>query len=201
MIEQGTEEWRQQRCGLATASAFADILAKGKGDTRAAYMRRLVAERLIGRPLETFKNAHMDRGHEQEPLARAAYEIETGHVVEASGFVRHPRLMAGCSPDGLVDMDGGTEIKSVIPTVQIATILAGYYPLEHKPQIQGNLWITGRQWWDFISYCPDLPEHLQLYVYRVTPDHDYIGNLALEVARFLKEADELYLSLTERKAA
>lgn len=200
MIEQGTEAWRQERCGRATASAFADILAKGKGDTRAAYMRRIVAERLMGRPLDTFKNAHMDRGHEQEPAARLAYEVATGNVVELAPFIKHPRLMTGCSPDGLVDDDGGTEIKSVIPTVQIATIQSGHYPLEHKPQIQGNLWITGRRWWDFISYSPDLPEHLQLYVYRVLPDPAYIETLALEVARFLKETDDLYLSLTERNA-
>jgi hypothetical protein len=197
-VIQGSPEWLQARCGKPTASEYAAILAKGRGDTRNAYLRRVVAERITGTPTEAYSNAHMARGKEYEPLARMAYEAATGNIVEEAGFINHPTLQTGCSPDGLVDQDGGTEIKSVIPSVQIATILDGGYPAEHHAQVQGCLWITRRIWWDFISFSPDLPEHLQLYVYRALPDTDYIERLSIEVSRFIKEADTIYQLLMEK---
>lgn len=176
------------------------MLAKGQGKTRTAYLRRLVAERLTGKPTETYKNAHMDRGTEQEPFARMAYESLKGEPVELAGFIKHESLMAGCSPDGLVGDDGGAEIKCVIPTVHLDTILAGGYPSEHRAQIHGSLWITGRKWWDFCSYSPDMPEHLRTYVFRVERDEQYIINLAAEVIVFLKEVDAMVAKLQERNA-
>lgn len=192
---QGTEAWLFARLGRATASRFSDVLAKGQGNTRAAYFRLVLAERLTGKPIETYRNAHMDRGNEQEPLARAAYEAETGALVEVPEFIPHQTLMAGCSPDGLIEDDGGVEFKCVIPTVQVETIQRGSMPPEHKPQVQGNLWITGRAWWDFASFCPDMPAHLRLVVYRVLPETTYIANLETEVSSFLKEVDDAYEKL------
>lgn len=192
---QGSPEWHQARCGLATASEFSSVLAKGQGKTRAAYLRRVVAERLTGKPTESYKNAHMERGTEQEPFARAYYEEITGNFVEQIGLCQHDHILAGCSPDGLIGDDGGAEIKSVIPTVQLETILAGKYPPEHKAQIQGNLWITGRKYWDFCSFSPDMPQHLRLYVFRVDRDEDYIKALHAEVAVFLGEVEALITRL------
>lgn len=189
---QGSNEWRMARCGKATASEFSSILAKGQGKMRASYFRRVLAERLTGKPVETYHNGHMDRGTEQEPFARMAYEVQTGSIVQEVGFIPHTILMAGCSPDGLLDDDGGAEIKSVIPTVQVETLMVGGYPPEHRAQIQGSLWLTGRVWWDFCSYCPEMPEHLQLYVFRVVRDEDYIKTLEAEVSRFLLEVDTQY---------
>lgn len=190
---QGSPEWLQARCGNATASDFGSILAKGQGKMRAAYMRRIVAERLTGKPCgDTFRSPDMERGKILEPRARMAYEARTGNFVEEVGFLKHPELAAGCSPDGLVDADGGSEIKSVIATVQVDTILAGAYPPEHKAQIQGGLWITKRKWWDFCSYCADMrDERLRLYIYRVERDEAYITNLEAEVRRFLAEVDRM----------
>lgn len=192
---QGTPEWLLARCGKATASEFSAVLAKGQGKTRAAYMRRVLAERLTGKPMETYHNAHMDRGQEQEPYARLAYEAITGNLVEEVGFIKHQSLEAGCSPDGLVDKDGGAEIKSVIPTVQVDTILSGGYPSEHRPQVQGNLWVTGRDWWDFCSFSPDMPPHLRTYIFRVARDEAYIKTLEAEVRRFLGEVQTIYDAL------
>jgi hypothetical protein len=198
-VIQGSPEWLAARCGCATASEFSSVLAKGQGKTRAAYLRRVVAEMLTGKPSETYRNAHMDRGQEQEPFARMAYEAATGALIEEVGFIRHDTEPIGCSPDGLIDSDGGAEIKSVIPTVQIDTILAGSYPTEHKAQIQGNLWITKRTWWDFVSYCPDMPtDNLRLYVFRVERDEDYIKRLEAEVTAFVREAMQLRDTLLGR---
>jgi putative phage-type endonuclease len=193
---QGTEEWAAARAGHCTSSEFAAVLAKGEGKTRRAYMRRVLAERMIGKPIDGYRNAHMDRGKEQEPWAREAYEVETGNLVELVGFVKHDAIeWCGCSPDGLVGNDGGVEAKCVIPTVQLETIMGGKYPTEHVAQVQGNLWITERKHWDFVSFSPDMPERLRLYVYRVQRDEAYIAALDLEVRRFLAEANTIYRSL------
>jgi hypothetical protein len=192
---QGSQEWLQARCGKATSSEFSSILAKGQGKMRASYLRRVLAERLTGKPTETYQNAHMIRGQEQEPFARMAYEAQAGVLVEEVGFIKHSELEAGCSPDGLIGEDGGAEIKSVIPTVQVETLLRGGYPSEHVAQVQGCLWITGRKWIDFCSYSPDMPEHLRLYVFRVERDELYILNLAAEVTVFLSEVDALVMKL------
>lgn len=191
MNEQGSDGWFLDRLGHATASNFSDVLAKGEGKTRKSYMMRLLAERLTGKPTETFSNKHTDRGTEHEPFARLAYEALTGNLVEEVGFIAHPDMKAGSSPDGLIDKDGGVEIKSVIPTVQLETIAKGGFPSSHRAQIMGNLWTTGRAWWDFVSYSPDLPENLRLYVFRVERDQAYIDELEKEVIRFLAELYEL----------
>jgi hypothetical protein len=182
------------RCGCATSSAFKSILAKGDGKMRRSYRRQVVAEMLTGKPVETYRGAHMERGQDQEPFARMAYIARTGNMVDGVEFIRHPKIAAGCSPDGLIDDDGGLELKSVIATVQIETILAGGYPSEHKAQIQGNLWITGRKWWDFGSFCADMPEeeeHLRLYVFRAHREEDYIAKLEAEVTAFVREAEQM----------
>lgn len=198
MNEQGSESWFEERRGRATASRFSDVLAKGQGKTRASYMLKLAAERLTGKVEEGFSNKHTDRGTEQEPFARLAYEAHVGEIVEEVGFIKHPTMMAGSSPDGLVDV-GGVEIKSVIPTVQIETIMKGGYPSSHKAQIQGNLWITGRPWWDFVSYSPDMPGKLRLYVFRVERDEAYIRTIESEVRTFLTELDALIETLLKGK--
>lgn len=192
MNEQGSPEWFLDRCGHATASEFSSVLAKGQGKTRAAYVRRVVAECVTGKPIEGgFRNSHTERGHDQEPHAGLAYEAHTGEPILRVGFLKHATLRAGCSPDGLIGSDGGVEIKCVIPTVQLDTILGKDYPSEHKAQVQGSLWITGRQWWDLVSYSPDMPEHLRLYVFRVKRDEEYIANLEREVRAFLTEVDAM----------
>ena len=201
---QGSEAWLQERCGHVTASEFSSVLAKGtEKKMRTAYLRRVVTERLTGKPSATYATGYwlknLERGKEQEPYARMAYEAITGNVVEEVGFIKHPTLMAGCSPDGLISIDGGAEIKSVIPTVQLETILAGGYPPQHKPQIQGSLWLLGRTWWDFESHSPDMPEHLRNYIFRVVRDEPYIAALAIEVKTFLAEVDLMVTKLMERK--
>lgn len=202
MSLQGTPEWFAERLGRATASEFSSVLAKGEGKTRAKYLRRIVTERLTGKPLESYSNDHMQRGTLQEPHARLAYEAETGEPVEEVGFIKHPKIMAGCSPDGLVGKSGAIECKSVIATVQLETIIGSAdYPTEHKPQVQGVLWITGREWCDFVSYSPDMPAHLQLYRFRVQRDEAYIANLEREVIKFLEEVDALYLRLMRMGAS
>jgi putative phage-type endonuclease len=126
-IEQGTPEWFKQRCGKATASRISDIVAKtktGYSTSRANYMAQLVVERMTNQVAESYSNAAMEWGVENEPFARAAYEAKTGNMVDQVGAIDHPRItMSAASPDGLVGDDGCLEIKCPNTATHIDTIL------------------------------------------------------------------------------
>ncbi len=201
-MNQGSPEWLAARAGHCTASRFKDVLAKiktGESASRRNYRIQLVTERLTGRPCDSFTNAAMEWGTATEPFARAAYESARTLMVDETGFLLHPAVpFVGASPDGLVADDGGVEIKCPHQsTVHVETLESGMPP-EHRAQVQGTLWVTGRQWWDFISYDPRMPEHLQLYVERVKRDDAYIDALAAEVGRFLAEVEAMRDRLTNR---
>lgn len=201
-VLQRSDEWFQQRCGLATASRFKDILARiksGEAAIRKNYKAQLVVERLTGIVQESYTNQAMQYGADTEPQARAAYEFMSGNQVEELGFVQHSELLAGCSPDGLIGTEGGIEIKCPFQSsVHIETLLNGMPP-EHMAQIQGALWITGRAWWDFVSFDARLPVHLQLYVKRIERDVKYITDLEADVVQFLDEVSELVQRLEKHQ--
>jgi len=189
--DQRTEDWYAARLGKVTASRFRDAIASLKSGAPAQaqrdYLTELVVERLTQQPIQRFQNAAMNWGTEQEPAARAAYERATGRIVEETGFVAHDTLMAGCSPDGLVDWDGLIEIKCPFNTANhIETLLNGM-PADHIPQVQGQMWITGREWCDFVSYDPRMPAELQLHVQRIQRDEAFIADLERRVTSFLAE--------------
>lgn len=194
LLEQGSPEWLAARLGRATASRFSDIQATTKAGTESSsrrnYRAELVIERLTGTPLESFSSGAMAWGQETEELARLAYSLHTGSDVDLTGFFTHESLMAGASPDGLVGDEGTIEIKCKIPANHIETLKLGKMPQKHMAQVQGQLWITGRRWCDFISFDPRFPENSQLFVQRIPRDEQYIHELTLAVALFLDEVDE-----------
>lgn len=191
MMEQGTQEWRQARCGMVTASRVADIIAKtktGVSASRANYLAELICERLTGIPNEGFKSPAMDWGVQNEPLARSAYEARTGLMVMETGFVPHPVIEgAGASPDGLVGTDGLVEIKCPNTATHVETLLEPGVPGKYVTQVQWQMACTGRQWCDFVSFDPRLPEEMQLKVIRVERDRHTIGSLESDVKAFLIE--------------
>jgi hypothetical protein len=183
-------DWYAARIGKATASRFKDAIATLKsGDPAQAqrdYVTELVVERLTGQRVQKYVTAAMQWG-DHEPEARTAYERVTGTSVEETGFVAHDTLLAGCSPDGLVDWDGLIEIKCPYNSaVHIETLLRGM-PDEHIPQVQGQMWITGRQWCDFVSYDPRMPVELQLHVQRIQRDPSFIADLEARITSFLQQ--------------
>lgn len=177
-IEQGSDEWREIRFGWITASRFKDVMAEGKGLTRAAYMRQLAAETLTGERIETFTNQAMEWGTETEPQARAMYELDSGVEVEQVAFIQHSELKAGCSPDGLVGESGLVEFKCPLTTTQIETYLKGDMPTCHKSQVQGQMWVSEREWTDFVSFDPRINGKSSYFCKRVYRDEEYIKKLA-----------------------
>ena len=203
MIEQGSVEWHLSRLGKVTASRVSDVLSKGKSGESASrknYRTELLVQRLTGQPGESFTNAAMEWGTATEPLARIAYEAEMGVFVDQVAFIDHPSIVQfGCSPDGLVDKDGLIEIKCGNTATHIDWMLDGKPPAKHIPQMQCQMAVTGRQWCDFVSFDPRLPDDLQLFVVRLERDQEYIEAMEAEVKKFLSEVDEMFTKLKERK--
>jgi hypothetical protein len=183
--EQRSPDWFAARLGKATASNFANVLASKSTAAYRNYRVKLALERMTGKQEEGFQSDAMRQGTEREPLARIAYEAHTGHLVEEVGFCLHDVLECGASPDGLVNADGGLEIKCPTPGKHFEYLRQKGEPAEYTAQIQGCMWITGRSWWDFVSFCPEFPENAQLIVRTIARDGDYIDRLAAAVDAFM----------------
>jgi len=198
-IIQGSDEWKALRLGKVTASRVADMVARTKsgwGASRANYAAQLIAERLTGVAAEGYTNAAMQHGTETEPEARNAYAFYSGMDVTEVAFVPHPTIAdAGCSPDGLVGDDGLIEIKCPNTATHLDTLLGQSTPARYIDQIQFQLACTGRQWCDFVSFDPRMPEHLRLFVRRVAKDDKRIAELETEAVIFLKELNDRLLQL------
>ena len=192
--EQNSPEWYAVKVGVPSASSFADILAKGEGKTRRAYMHRLAAERLTGEFSETYSNGYLEGGHVVEDEIRSAYAFLNDAEPTRVGFVTLDDGSAGCSPDSLIGDAGGLEIKSALPNLVVGYIEADKFPPEHRAQVQGTLWITGREWWD-IAIGPRAGKGTEARIVTGVPyffkrayrDETYIDELAAQVARFNEE--------------
>ena len=203
MSEQGTQEWFQDRCGKVTASRVADVVAKTKSGYSASrdnYLAQLVCERMTGAPAESFTNAAMAWGTEQEPFARAAYEAKKDVLVDQVGFIHHPKIEgAGASPDGLVGLFGLVEFKAPQTNTHIQTLLDQKVPERYNIQMQWQMACTQRQWCDFVSFDPRMAEGLQLFIKRVEFDPVLVASLEKEVIFFLEELEEKIIQLNKLK--
>jgi putative phage-type endonuclease len=203
-MEQRTEEWFATRCGKATASRIADIIAKtktGASASRENYLAQLVCERMTGKPAESYSNAAMQWGTDQEVYARAAYEAAKDVLVEEVGFAIHPTIKdAGASPDGLVGEFGLVEIKCPNTATHIQTLLDQKVPEKYIVQMQWQMACTGRQWCDFASFDPRMEEGLQLFIKRVEYHPLYVAELEKEVINFLMDVEDKIRKLNKLKA-
>jgi putative phage-type endonuclease len=196
MTDQRTPEWFAQRLGKVTASRIADVVAKtktGYSASRENYMAQLVVERITNQPTESYTNAAMQWGTDQEPFARAAYETARNVMVDEVGFIPHPTIpMAGASPDGLVGEDGCIEIKCPNTSQMIEALLTQSVPHKYLVQMQWQMACLGpeRTWADYVVFDPRMPEKARLFVKRVERDQKLIDELEAEVIKFLAEVDE-----------
>lgn len=205
MSEQGTEEWLKARMGCATASCFKDIIAVSKSTgkplkAREDYLWKLAVERLYDRHSESTSARSLEWGTALEPFAKQTYQIEKGVLIDNSGFVLHPTIeFCGASPDGLIDKNGGIEIKCPKDErIHMQTWRFGMSP-DHLPQVQGNIWINDREWFDFISYDPRAPRGLRLYVQRIIRNDKYIKALESHVVEFLDDVKKLVEEINARQ--
>lgn len=201
-LEQQTPEWLAMRVGMVTASRVADVIAKRKRQPkdgepaeplacRKDYLWEIVVERLTGRSSETYVSPSMEWGIEQEPSARAAYEMATDCMVEPIGFAIHPaNKWFGASPDGLVGEDGILEIKCPNSGTHLQYIINQVVPSEYVPQMLAEMACTERLWGDFVSFDPRMPKKMQLFVQRLRRDDKRIADMESDVAVFCQEVDD-----------
>jgi len=208
-VEQRSNDWFTARLGKATASRIVDAMATLKtgkpAATRENYAAQLVAERLAGARADSFTNAAMQWGVDMEPEARAAYAEHIGDQPVEIGFIDHPTIpMSGASPDGLVGFDGMLEIKCPNTATHIATLRGAPIDRKYVLQTQWQMACAERDWCDFVSYDPRMPEAMRLHVRRVPRDNELISEIEKAVTAFLAEIDETVAELSalyQRKAA
>ncbi len=193
--EQGSEEWLKARLGVPSASNFSKLITmKGTLSTQAkAYVDALVAETITGESTYVKVTDAMQRGTELEPYARERYFYETGNSVEEVGFCLHDDYQAGASPDGLIGEDGGLEIKCPLGGTMVSYLRVGRLPSKYWQQVQGCLHITGRKWWDFMAYHPDMKP----LIVRVERDEAFIAALDALLIDVVKEIESLVKQCSE----
>ena len=171
--EQGSEEWLKARLGIPTATGFENIVtATGKkSSSQIKYMAELIEESILGLQDNTFRSNFMERGNQLEPLARSAYEFITGNdVIQVGGVYLDEHKEVMVSPDGLIpELKKGLELKCPKMSTHIRYLLKGGVPAEYIVQVQANLWVTGYDTWDFVSYCPEYQKQT-IYLYTAKRD-------------------------------
>lgn len=179
--KQHTAEWAQARLGKITASRIADVMSylkqtkaevengtRRESAERRNYRMELLAERMTKISASHYVSPFMEFGSTSEDTARRAYEVRMQVMVEQLGFVQHPSLeYAGASPDGLVDLAGGVEVKAPKTETHIAYSKANIVPPEYEPQMMFGMACCEREWWDFVSFDPRMPERYQFFTKRL----------------------------------
>ena len=191
-VRQNTPEWRAARAGKVTASRLPDLLAKvkaGPSASRANYLTELTIEHLTGEPLEDqYVSEAMANGHERQPMAREAFELETGLFVAETGFWDHPEInLCGASPDGLIDSDIGLETKCPKLKTHLETLVSETIPTPYMQQIQWNMACTERSRWWFCSFHPAMPGPMRIFTKLVERDDAMIAAISEEVRTFVGE--------------
>jgi len=192
-MKQRTQEWHEARRGKITGSRFKDVLS-ARGNTRINYMRELLLERKTGIVSESYSNEAMEWGIATEPQARKYYEEYTGDKVTEVGFIQHPQELfhdwVGVSPDGLIEPSGGIEIKCPDTSTHLDYIAKNKLPSQYIAQVQGNIWVCGKEWWDFVSFDPRV-EKEPFWMIKVNRDEEYIKKLAIAIDEFIQELVEM----------
>ena len=203
-IEQGSDAWFLMKLGKISGSRISDVLTEGRGGaeslTKKKYKNELIRERLTGKRIPSYKTPLMARGIELEPLARAFYEHTYQLMVDQVPFVDHPTIaMAGCSPDGLVGTDGLLEIKCPSPENHLGHLLENGQVLikTYYDQVQWQLVVTQRQWCDLISFDPEMPDHLKMFVVRILVDQDWKEKAEAAVIALNAEIETILTNLKE----
>lgn len=186
-LEQGSDAWRAFRCGKWSASIVHPLVAtKGDGKGRISLIRSVVAERLSGIPQGFEGNEDTDFGHEQEPHARLAFEVEHGVFLERVGCIVHPNLpYLLASPDGIEPGKFGAEFKSHRRAVKFLEMIEGEIPRAHKIQCQVGMACSGLPLWKYSNWCPQMPDGKRLHTRTIERDERLIAEIIVAV----KEAE------------
>ncbi len=192
---QGEPEWFEAKLGIPSASNFSKIVTcKGDRSKMATkYLYQLAGEKVAGQAEEGYENAAMRRGKELEPEARELYELVTGETVDQVGFCMREDVLCGASPDGCIGKDGLVEIKCPTMAVHVGYLVGGTLPKDYLQQVQGQLYVTGRKWVDFVSYYPGIKP----FIIRVRRDEAFLVALDSVLKGIVKELGAVVKQISE----
>ena len=191
---QGSPEWEKIKIGKPSASNASRIITTGgkPSEQRKDYLYELAGELLTGKREDSYKDANMETGNIREEESRNFFEFVYGVEVTQVGVIyKDKQKKFLCSPDGVVLKEKyGLEMKNVIPKTQVKYLLENKLPAKHFSQIQFSLYVTGFDYWIFLSYVPSMKP----LIIKVEPDKDYQKALKVELKKF---CDELQI-ITEK---
>lgn len=183
-VEQGTDEWKALRLGKFTASNFSDLFMGKKTQGYQEAINKVVFERITGQTPQEFSNKWTDRGSELEPLALAAYSERTFNLVERVAFAELNEWV-GCSPDGLIGNVGMVQAKCPKYTTLMEYLISDSVPKDYLIQMQGEMYVTGREWSDFWVWHPQFKPMLK----RVERSETVIKSIQDELEIAIAEAE------------
>lgn len=184
-----SEEWEEIHPRLITASNFKRVIGQFvQGDwspTAKRYAYEIAAYTNTGIRKERPKDSSMLWGIENEPFAIQAYEEAYFATTEKGRLIVKPDTIIGASPDAFVGKNGLLECKCPETSTHMETIINGQMPFIHFPQVQGQLWVTGREWCDFVSFDPRMKDpSKRLFVQRIPRHEGFITEMGLTLLRF-----------------
>jgi putative phage-type endonuclease len=190
-IEQQSEAWFEARCGRITGTRFKALVAKETTDSYKDLVTNIVCEIITNKAEETYSNANMEHGIETEPEARKEYESICGIEVKQVGFIipdeEHKyHEWIGISPDGVIEPDGMIEIKCPLARTHFEYIEAGKLPSEYRYQVQGQLFVTGFKYCDFMSYV----EGMKSFIIRVYPDQELFKEFEIRLDKLIEQVKQ-----------
>ena len=196
-VDQATPEWKALRAGIPTASLFHRILMPKTLKLSAQaddYMNWLLAEWVLGKPLDSIQTEWMENGTNMEPEAAFSYAFERNCEPELAGFFTTDDGLIGASPDRLIGSDGLLEIKCPAPQTHVAYMRGNGVDEKYISQLQGQMWVCERAWVDIQSYAPGFPT----VIVRIPRDENYIAILSKTVRAFAARMVEERADFTER---
>ena len=193
-VEQGSQEWLQSRLGKITASRAKDLMATVRYGEAAGYRNyktELAVERITGKRAERYVTKQMEYGTETEGVAATMYQLQTGNIATVCGAFEIDGSNVLASPDRLVGDDGLIEIKCRELANHVESMLSDKVPDEYYKQIQFQLWVTNRQWCDYVSYGDEMPENAQLFIKRIERDEEVINEIIERVEQIEDDITKL----------
>jgi putative phage-type endonuclease len=194
-IEQGSQEWLQLRLGIATASNFKKIITSTGAESKSLkdYAFELASDSLLTEPEASFQSEAMIRGNELEEEARSYYSFINDVKIDQVTFIKKDEI--GYSPDGLIGENGLIEIKCPLKKNHLKYLIDNKLPSDYKPQVQGGLYISEREYCDFISYHPLFKDDKKMFVVRVYRDEEYIKKLSDLLTKTIELKNEILTKL------
>jgi len=190
-IDQHSEAWHEIRCGRVTGTRFKALVAKETTDTYKDLLTNIACEIITHRAEETYSNALMEKALELEPVAREVYEDITGNIVKTAGFITRDEddefeEWIGISPDGMIE-DGLLEIKCPLMRTHMEYIMANKLPAEYRYQVQGQLFVSGLKFCDFMSFA----EGMKPFIIRVYPEPELFAIFEQQLRVVILQVKEL----------